>query len=46
MQPSVIEPSFQGGSQFPSSQPSTEPIDNGLEAEQENLPWRRPGTQF
>lgn len=46
MRPSVSEPSFQGGSRFPMSQPSTEPIDNRIEAPQENLPWRRPGTQF
>ena len=46
MQPSISEPSFQGGSQFPANQPSTEPIDSRFESQQENLPWRRPGTQF
>tara|TARA_R110002049_G_scaffold72490_2_gene187201 strand:+ start:233560 stop:234531 length:972 start_codon:yes stop_codon:yes gene_type:complete len=46
MQPSVTEPSFQTGSQFPASQPSTDPIDNQFEGQQADLPWRRPGTQY
>jgi hypothetical protein len=46
LQPSVTEPSFQAGNQFPPSQPSTDPIGNGFETQQDNLPWRRPGTQY
>ena len=46
MQPSPLEPSFQGSNQFPTNQPSTEPIDNSFGQQQENLPWRRPGAQF
>jgi len=46
MQPAVMEPSFRAASQFPTGQPSTDPVGSDFENQADNLPWRRPEARY
>lgn len=46
LQSSPLQPSFNGASRFNSGTPSTDPVGSGAGNQQENLPWRRPGTSL
>ncbi len=46
IQPSPMQPSFNGASQFQSHAPSTEPVNNGVQSQSPDLPWRRPTAAY
>ncbi len=46
LRPSPMQPSFRGAAQFPSTAPSTDPVNNNAPGQSPDLPWRRPTSAY